>query len=166
MPAQPGECGRGCLDFGSNCWLVFVFPSHSFPSSRSLDLVSLLHTGAQPPPQIHLLLCSALSPISTSSPLFFFFAFPAHLNFVTMFSRGTLPAFVLSLALAALADPVPSTPNPGAVYNEGSNCDIGWTPDSTGQWKTMNIQLMTGDNFQMVPLTSPSYCIYFQVISI
>lgn len=83
-----------------------------------------------------------------------------------MFSRGTLPAFVLSLALAALADPVPSTPNPGAVYNEGSNCDVGWTPDSTGQWKTMNIQLMTGDNFQMVPLTSPSYCIYFQVIII
>ena len=141
------------------------FPLTLFPPVALLTL-SLFYTPAlSPPSNTPFALLSAL-PHFNFFPTFFFFAIPAHLNFVTMFSRGTLPAFVLSLALAALADPVPSTPNPGAVYNEGSNCDVGWTPDSTGQWKTMNIQLMTGDNFQMVPLTSPSYCIYFQVISI
>jgi len=73
-----------------------------------------------------------------------------------MFSRGALPAFVLSLALVVFADPVPTLPDPGHIFNEGSTCQIGWTPDSTGQWKTMNIQLMTGDNAQMVHLTSSS----------
>ena len=82
-----------------------------------------------------------------------------------MFSRGTFSAFVLSLALVALADPTPSAPSPGQVFNAGSTCQIAWTPDSSGLWKVMNIQLMTGDNLQMVALTSPS-CIFFQVIII
>lgn len=79
-----------------------------------------------------------------------------------MFSRGALPAFVLSLALAVLAEPAPLIPDPGHIYNEGSTCEIGWTPDPTGLWKTMNIQLMTGNNFQMVPLTSSSSCIFLR----
>lgn len=80
-----------------------------------------------------------------------------------MFSRGTLTAFVLSMGLAVLADPTPSTPSPGQVFQEGGNCDIAWTPDASGLWKTMNIQLMTGDNLQMVPLTSSSAVVFFQV---
>ncbi|KAH9991104.1 hypothetical protein BJV77DRAFT_1008954 [Russula vinacea] len=71
-----------------------------------------------------------------------------------MFSRGTFSAFVLSLALVALADPTPSAPSPGQVFNAGSTCQIAWTPDSSGLWKVMNIQLMTGDNLQMVALTT------------
>lgn len=56
--------------------------------------------------------------------------------------------------LRALADPVPDAPSPGEVFNEGSSCHIEWAPDTTGQWTTMNIELMTGDNFNMVHLTS------------
>jgi len=72
-----------------------------------------------------------------------------------MFSRGAFPAFILSLASAVFAaDIIPTVPDPGHVYNEGSTCEIGWTPDPSGQWKTMNIQLMTGSNVQMIPLTT------------
>jgi hypothetical protein len=78
-----------------------------------------------------------------------------------MFSRRAFPAFILSLALVVLADPVPIIPDPGHIYNEGSTCQVGWTPDPTGQWKTMAIQLMTGNNIQMVPLTSSSFCFFF-----
>ncbi|KAN0109626.1 hypothetical protein V8E52_009063 [Russula decolorans] len=71
-----------------------------------------------------------------------------------MFSRGAFTAFILSLALVVFADVGPTIPDPGHIYNEGSTCQIGWTADPTGQWKTMNIQLMTGSNVQMVPLTT------------
>ncbi|KAH9956979.1 hypothetical protein BC827DRAFT_1371344 [Russula dissimulans] len=70
-----------------------------------------------------------------------------------MFSLA-FPTFILSLVLVALADPTPSEPNPGNVFKEGNNITATWTPDTSGVWKTMNIQLMTGDNFQMVPLTT------------
>jgi hypothetical protein len=80
-----------------------------------------------------------------------------------MFSRGAFTAFILSLALVVFADVGPTIPDPGHIYNEGSTCQIGWTADPTGQWKTMNIQLMTGSNVQMVPLTSSSSCIFFLV---
>jgi hypothetical protein len=78
-----------------------------------------------------------------------------------MFSLGAFTAFILSLALVAIADPAITLPDPGHIYNEGGTCQIGWNPDSTGQWKTMNIQLMTGSNGQMVPLTSSSSYVFF-----
>ncbi|KAH9973380.1 hypothetical protein BJV74DRAFT_850335 [Russula compacta] len=71
-----------------------------------------------------------------------------------MFSRVTFPTFVLSIASLVLADPAPSSPGPGDVFKPGSACPIAWTPDSTGTWKTMNIELMTGDNLNMVHLTT------------
>ena len=77
-----------------------------------------------------------------------------------MFSRGAFPAFILSLASAVFAEIIPTVPDPGHIYNEGSTCEVGWTPDTTGQWKAMNIQLMTGSNVQMVSLTSSSSCIF------
>ena len=61
--------------------------------------------------------------------------------------------YLLTLCLSR-ADPNPTAPGPGAVFNEGSPCTISWDADSSGTWKTMNIQLMTGDNFNMIPLTS------------
>ncbi|KAI0262304.1 hypothetical protein BC834DRAFT_958804 [Gloeopeniophorella convolvens] len=71
-----------------------------------------------------------------------------------MFSRVIVPTLLLSAAYVALADPTPSEPSPGEVFNSGGTCHIAWTPDPTGTWKTMNIELMTGDNFQMVHLTT------------
>ena len=67
------------------------------------------------------------------------------------------------LALTALADVTPTSPSPGQVFQQGSSCTIGWNPDQTGTWKELVIQLMTGDNFNMVPLTSPC-CYIFPVI--
>lgn len=60
----------------------------------------------------------------------------------------------LFAALAARADPDPSEPGPGSVYNEGSTCHISWDPDTSGTWKTMNIELMCGDNYNMIHLTT------------
>lgn len=80
--------------------------------------------------------------------------------FIPMFSRGAFSAFVLSLALVVFADPNPTSPDPGHIDDEGGTCAIGWTPDPTGLWKTMNIELMTGDNFNMVHLTSSSSCVF------
>ncbi|ESK84716.1 hypothetical protein Moror_628 [Moniliophthora roreri MCA 2997] len=48
----------------------------------------------------------------------------------------------------------PNEPGPGSVYNEGSKCHIQWVGDKDGKWDNMAIQLMTGDNFQMVHLTT------------
>ncbi|KAG8914604.1 hypothetical protein FRC01_003993, partial [Tulasnella sp. 417] len=60
-------------------------------------------------------------------------------------------AIVLALVSKALADPAPLTPPTTPV---GGDCVISWTPDATGAWKETNIQLMTGDNWNMVPITT------------
>ena len=42
------------------------------------------------------------------------------------------------------------------VQTTGQTCHIAWAKDtaSTTAWKDMTIQLMTGDNFNMIHLTS------------
>ncbi|EKM81586.1 hypothetical protein AGABI1DRAFT_111871 [Agaricus bisporus var. burnettii JB137-S8] len=61
---------------------------------------------------------------------------------------------VLASSFLARADVKPSEPSPGAVYNEGQMCPISWNadPDGSDDWKSMSIELMTGDNFNMVQL--------------
>ena len=71
-----------------------------------------------------------------------------------MFNALALFALLPALVLRAFADPVPSTPGPGDVYNQGASCVIEWSLDTNGTWTTMNIELMTGDNTNMVHLTS------------
>ncbi|KXN86206.1 hypothetical protein AN958_10394 [Leucoagaricus sp. SymC.cos] len=72
----------------------------------------------------------------------------------------SIPAFTLIAALASAfvvrADVVPSEPSPGSVYNEGATCPIVWDadPDSPTIWKNMNIELMSGDNLNMVHITT------------
>jgi len=60
---------------------------------------------------------------------------------------------VLALAFASsvLAQPSPLTP---ATADEGANCVISWSPDTTGTWTQTNIQLMSGSNLQMIPITT------------
>jgi len=58
----------------------------------------------------------------------------------------------LALVLGVTADPVPLEPSSTSVFDEGGNCTILWTPDTTGVWRVMNIELMTGDNFNQVHL--------------
>lgn len=57
-------------------------------------------------------------------------------------------------AVAVRADPNPEEPSPGDVFNEGSTCNVSWDPDTSGVWTTMNIELMCGDNFNMVYMTT------------
>lgn len=66
---------------------------------------------------------------------------------------------LLSLAAVQLvhADPTPSEPAPGEVFTEGQTCHIAWSADTTGEWKSMDIELMTGPNDNMVHLTSASF---------
>ncbi|KAF8270649.1 hypothetical protein EI94DRAFT_1570624 [Lactarius quietus] len=71
-----------------------------------------------------------------------------------MLSRLALPTFILSSLLVALADPVPTGPSPNQTFNEGSTCTISWTADTTGVWKKLDIELMTGDNINMQFLTT------------
>ncbi|KAF8069192.1 hypothetical protein FPV67DRAFT_1491391 [Lyophyllum atratum] len=62
---------------------------------------------------------------------------------------------VLASALVARADVFPNFPA-ADVLRSGSNCHIAWGGDtsSTTAWKDMTIQLMTGDNFNMVHITT------------
>ncbi|KAF5316284.1 hypothetical protein D9619_006814 [Psilocybe cf. subviscida] len=75
-----------------------------------------------------------------------------------MFSRNVFTALLaLSAPLSAFADVTPSEPGPGDVFNVGQPCNIVWTgdrPDSGVSWKNMAIELMTGDNFNMVHITT------------
>jgi len=71
-----------------------------------------------------------------------------------MLSRSALSTFVLSFALVALAEVTPLAPGPGDIFQQGGTCTISWNPDATGTWTTLNIELMTGDNFNMVHLTT------------
>jgi len=68
-----------------------------------------------------------------------------------MFSKSIIVAVAVG-ALLVCADPDPTVPGPGDVYSEGSDCKIGWSPDTTGTWTEMSIQLMTGNNWEMVHL--------------
>lgn len=52
----------------------------------------------------------------------------------------------------ALASPTPTFPGPSDSFTALGQCNIAWTLDAnaTKPWTTMNIQLMTGSNAQMV----------------
>ena len=70
-----------------------------------------------------------------------------------MFAYAGLAALIAGFALVR-ADVVPTAPGPGDVFTEGGKCTFTWTPDTTGTWKEMNVELMTGSNTGMVHLTS------------
>ena len=63
-------------------------------------------------------------------------------------------------AAPAAGGVTPTAPGPSDVFKEGSDCVFKWTPDTSGQWKETNVELMTGDNFHMVHITSESCSVY------
>ena len=75
-----------------------------------------------------------------------------------MFFRSALTALLVGIALVH-ADPQPTEPSPGSVYNEGSNCVVSWNADTTNLWKNMAIELMSGEDESMVFMTSACSCI-------
>ncbi|EJU06048.1 hypothetical protein DACRYDRAFT_37527, partial [Dacryopinax primogenitus] len=56
------------------------------------------------------------------------------------------------LGLSARATLTPTAPGPGDVYTAGGQCPISWMPDTTGTWKNVTIQLMSGQNLAMTPV--------------
>ncbi|KAL7280630.1 hypothetical protein ACG7TL_005568 [Trametes sanguinea] len=70
-----------------------------------------------------------------------------------MFAYTGLVALLAGAAVVR-ADPVPTAPGPGDVFKEGGQCTFTWDVDTTGQWKTMNVELMSGDNWNMIHITT------------
>ena len=57
---------------------------------------------------------------------------------------------ILSLfALCAFAEIVPTSPDGNTVVTVGQDIKALWSSDTTGQWNNVEIQLMTGDNYQV-----------------
>ena len=74
-----------------------------------------------------------------------------------MFNKIAALTSVLFAASALVrAEVTPSEPGPGSVYTAGQECTVSWDGDRDSDtiWKDMSIQLMTGDNFNMIHLTS------------
>ncbi|KNZ74987.1 hypothetical protein J132_05386 [Termitomyces sp. J132] len=74
-----------------------------------------------------------------------------------MFATFALTALLASASLLRVrADVTPSDPGPGVVYKVGGTCHIAWVGDTQSEtsWKNMAIQLMTGDNLNMIHLTT------------
>ncbi|KAG8722702.1 hypothetical protein FRC08_012581 [Ceratobasidium sp. 394] len=69
-------------------------------------------------------------------------------------SRLAVAGVVAVVAGMVSASPNPTEPSSTSVFNIGKSCTIKWDPDTTGTWKQMNIQLMTGDNWNMIPITT------------
>ncbi|TBU33998.1 hypothetical protein BD309DRAFT_969427 [Dichomitus squalens] len=70
-----------------------------------------------------------------------------------MFAYAALAALIANAAFAR-AEVVPTAPGPGDVFKQGGQCTFTWTPDTTGVWKQMNVELMSGDNWQMSHITT------------
>ena len=73
----------------------------------------------------------------------------------TMLAYASLALLIAGSALVR-ADPVPTAPGPGDVFKVGGQCSFTWTADTTGTWKEMKVELMSGSNFQMNHITSKS----------
>ncbi|KAG8902430.1 hypothetical protein FRB99_004493 [Tulasnella sp. 403] len=68
---------------------------------------------------------------------------------------------VLLVLLAAIllagitgASVVPTAPGPGDMFRQGAVCSIQWNVDTTGDWKNMTIDLMSGSNLAMSKVTT------------
>ncbi|KAI9638419.1 uncharacterized protein MKK02DRAFT_42810 [Dioszegia hungarica] len=71
-----------------------------------------------------------------------------------MFALTALIA--LLSASAARAAVTPTSPESATVVRVGGQMNALWAADTTGTWTDMTVQLMTGDNLQMIPLSTLS----------
>lgn len=58
------------------------------------------------------------------------------------------------LAASAAAQMVPTSPDGSTVARIGSELTTLWEKDASGVWDDVTIQLMSGDNFNMIPVTT------------
>lgn len=72
-----------------------------------------------------------------------------------MFTSIKFAAGIVAVVAGVVsAAPNPTEPSSTSVFNVGGTCSIKWDADSTAKWKSMSIQLMTGDNWNMIPITT------------
>ncbi|GFZ46431.1 hypothetical protein JCM24511_04678 [Saitozyma sp. JCM 24511] len=64
----------------------------------------------------------------------------------------SLAASLLPLLGLASAIVTPTSPDASTVVKQGDQITALWTADPTGTWKDVEIQLMTGDNLNMIAL--------------
>ncbi|EIW58390.1 uncharacterized protein TRAVEDRAFT_47544 [Trametes versicolor FP-101664 SS1] len=74
-----------------------------------------------------------------------------HAIFTNMFAGQGL---VRAAAATTPGMVIPTAPGPGDVFKQGGDCTLSWTPDPSGTWKQTDVELMTGDNFNMVFITT------------
>lgn len=70
-------------------------------------------------------------------------------------SEGKFSGSHRNIASLERRSPVtPTAPAPGAIFKSGEQCTMQWDAGTSNAWKTMTIDLMTGDNLSMIKLTS------------
>jgi hypothetical protein len=78
-----------------------------------------------------------------------------------MFTAYTFTALLaLAAPFVARADVTPTEPAPGDVFTAGQTCHVAWNGDTSSptMWKGMAIELMSGNNFDMIHITSMFQC--------
>ncbi|PLW45520.1 hypothetical protein PCANC_10142 [Puccinia coronata f. sp. avenae] len=68
-----------------------------------------------------------------------------------------ISGLVLSFLFAAgscAAGVVPTAPGPGQIFQEGGNCTLSWNLDTTNKWTSFTVDLMSGSNTAMQPVTN------------
>jgi hypothetical protein len=73
-----------------------------------------------------------------------------------MFSKSLFTALPLLAAFTTFvrANVIPSSPDGSTVVRVGATAEAMWTKDANGTWTDVTVKLMTGDNFNMVEVTS------------
>ncbi|KAF8184479.1 hypothetical protein BJ912DRAFT_974980 [Pholiota molesta] len=74
-----------------------------------------------------------------------------------MFTAYTFTALLaLAAPFVARADVTPTEPAPGDVFTAGQTCHVAWNGDTSSptMWKGMAIELMSGNNFDMIHITT------------
>ncbi|KAF8595773.1 hypothetical protein BDV93DRAFT_528452 [Ceratobasidium sp. AG-I] len=72
-----------------------------------------------------------------------------------MFTSIKFAAGIVAVVAGVVsAAPNPTEPSSTSVFKIGDTCSIKWDADSTKTWSSMSIQLMTGDNWNMVHITT------------
>jgi len=69
-------------------------------------------------------------------------------------NKIAVAGMVAVVAGVVSAAPNPTEPSAASVFKVGDACTIKWDTDATGTWTAMNIELMTGDNLNMIHLTT------------
>ncbi|PLW49158.1 hypothetical protein PCASD_02985 [Puccinia coronata f. sp. avenae] len=68
-----------------------------------------------------------------------------------------ISGLALSFLFAAgscAAGVVPTAPGPGQIFQEGGNCTLSWNLDTTNKWTSFTVDLMSGSNTAMQPVTN------------